>query len=163
MGQPRSSSTEKLETPVGFRGISIARSAIGADSIVQHFPVSPHSNLVALATLGVARVDAIASRQIDNSSSRHMLWPMPVADSVPPAPVRRVRLFRNGRNQAIRIPREFELEADEATMRREGSRLIIEPIVVPRGLCAVLQALEPIDDELPDVDETLAPLDDIKL
>ncbi|MEX2281730.1 MAG: AbrB/MazE/SpoVT family DNA-binding domain-containing protein, partial [Gemmatimonadota bacterium] len=27
---------------------------------------------------------------------------------------RRVRLFRNGRNQAIRIPREFELPGDEA-------------------------------------------------
>jgi antitoxin VapB len=48
-------------------------------------------------------------------------------------------------------------------MRREGSRLIIEPIDSPRGLCAVLQALEPLDDELPDVDQTLAPLDDIEL
>jgi antitoxin VapB len=72
-------------------------------------------------------------------------------------------LFRNGRNQAIRIPREFELEGEEATMRREGSRLIIEPIDIPRGLCAVLNTLEPLDDELPDVDETLAPLDDIEL
>lgn len=92
-----------------------------------------------------------------------MLGPMPPADSVPPVPVRRVRLFRNGRNQAIRIPREFELDAEEATMRREGSRLIIEPIDIPRGLCAVLDALEPLDDELPDVDETLASLDDIEL
>jgi len=88
---------------------------------------------------------------------------MPSADSAPPVPVRRVRLFRNGRNQAVRIPREFELEAEEATMRREGSRLIIEPIDVPRGLCAVLQGLEPLDEELPDVDQTLAPLDDIEL
>jgi len=41
---------------------------------------------------------------------------------------RHVRLFRNGRNQALRIPREFELEADEALIRREGERLIVEPV-----------------------------------
>ena len=39
---------------------------------------------------------------------------------------RHVRLFRNGRNQALRIPREFELEGDEAVLRKEGDRLIIE-------------------------------------
>ena len=33
--------------------------------------------------------------------------------------VRHVRLFRNGRNQALRIPREFEFDADEATVRKE--------------------------------------------
>ncbi len=88
---------------------------------------------------------------------------MPPPDSVPPVPGRRVRLFRNGRNQAIRIPREFELEAEEATMRREGSRLIIEPVNIPRGLCAVLDTLEPLEDELPDVNGNLASLDDIEL
>lgn len=41
---------------------------------------------------------------------------------------RRVKLFRNGRNQAVRIPREFELSGDEAILRREGERLIIEPV-----------------------------------
>ena len=50
---------------------------------------------------------------------------------------RRVRLFRNGRNQAVRIPREFELEGKEAIMRREGDRLVLEP-VRPQGLLAVL-------------------------
>jgi len=40
---------------------------------------------------------------------------------------RHVKLFRNGRNQAVRIPREFELPGDEAIMRREGRRLVIEP------------------------------------
>lgn len=29
---------------------------------------------------------------------------------------RHVRLFRNGRNQAVRIPVEFELPGDEAVM-----------------------------------------------
>ena len=43
-------------------------------------------------------------------------------------PNRHVRLFRNGRNQALRIPREFELEGDEAILRKESGRLIVEPI-----------------------------------
>ena len=34
-------------------------------------------------------------------------------------PARHARLFRNGRNQAVRIPREFELEADEVIVYRE--------------------------------------------
>ena len=41
---------------------------------------------------------------------------------------RHVRLFRNGRNQAVRIPVEFELPGDEAIMRREGDKLVIEPL-----------------------------------
>lgn len=75
---------------------------------------------------------------------------------------RRVRLFRNGRNQAIRIPREFELAGDEAILRREGDRLIIEP-VVKRGLLAALAVLEPIDEDFADPDEGLLPLDDVTL
>ena len=31
---------------------------------------------------------------------------------------RRVRLFRNGRNQLLRIPRELELEGEEALVRK---------------------------------------------
>jgi antitoxin VapB len=42
---------------------------------------------------------------------------------------RRVSLFRNGRNQAVRIPRSFELPGREVVMRKEGDRLIIEPVV----------------------------------
>jgi len=41
---------------------------------------------------------------------------------------RHVRLFRNGANQALRIPREFELPGTEAVLRKEGNRLIVEPI-----------------------------------
>ena len=75
---------------------------------------------------------------------------------------RKVRLFRNGRNQALRIPREFELEGNEATIHKDGERLIVEP-VSPGGLLALLATLEPIDDTFPDVDETLPPLDDTEL
>ena len=41
---------------------------------------------------------------------------------------RHVRLFSNGRNQALRIPRELELEGEEALIHKEGDRLIVEPI-----------------------------------
>ena len=75
---------------------------------------------------------------------------------------RKVRLFRNGRNQALRIPREFELEGNEATIHKDGDRLIVEP-VSKDGLLAVLATLEPLDDTFPDVDETLPPLDDTEL
>jgi len=75
---------------------------------------------------------------------------------------RRVKLFRNGANQAVRIPRELELDGDEATLRREGDRLILEP--VRRGrLLEYLATLDPLDEKFPDVDEGLAPLDDIEL
>lgn len=75
---------------------------------------------------------------------------------------RHVRLFRNGRNQAVRIPREFELKGEEAIMRREGDSLIIEPVPTD-GLLALLSGLKPIDVEFPDVDEGLSDLDDVKI
>ncbi len=57
---------------------------------------------------------------------------------------RHVRLFRIGRNQAVRIPREFELEGDETIIRKEGNRLIVEP-VKKGGLLSVLAGLKTID------------------
>ena len=75
---------------------------------------------------------------------------------------RHVKLFRNGRNQALRIPREFEFEGDEAIVRKEGDRLIVEP-VHQGGLLAVLARLEPLEEEFPDIDETLPPLNDVDL
>ncbi len=75
---------------------------------------------------------------------------------------RNVRLFRNGRNQAIRIPREFELDADSAIIRREDDRLVIEP-VRKKGLLATLATLAPIHEDFPDIDSDLPPLDDVKI
>jgi antitoxin VapB len=75
---------------------------------------------------------------------------------------RPVRLFRNGRNQAVRIPREFELSGDEAVLRKEGDCLIIEPVRKGR-LLALLETLKPLKQKFPDVDEDLAPLDDVAL
>jgi antitoxin VapB len=72
---------------------------------------------------------------------------------------RHVRLFRNGRNQAVRIPREFELPGNEAVMRKEGQRLVIEP-ATPKSLLAVLASLRPLDEAMPDIEELpLEPVD----
>lgn len=76
--------------------------------------------------------------------------------------IRHVRLFRNGRNQAVRIPRDFELEGTEAILRREGECLVIEPVRKGR-LLDLLARLEPIGEKLPDLDDTLGPLDDVEL
>ena len=65
---------------------------------------------------------------------------------------RQVRLFKNGRNQALRIPRDFELPGNEAIIRKEGTRLIIEPVARP-SLLTVLAGLEPIDEDFPPVDD----------
>jgi antitoxin VapB len=63
-----------------------------------------------------------------------------------------VKLFKNGRNQAVRIPRGFELPGREAIMRKEGERLIIEP-VPPKSLLAVLATLRPLGEEFPPIPE----------
>lgn len=75
---------------------------------------------------------------------------------------RHVRLFRNGRNQALRIPREFELEGEEAIIRRDGDRLIVEPVRMG-GLLTLLAGLQTLDETFPDVDESLPSLDDVEL
>ncbi len=75
---------------------------------------------------------------------------------------RQVRIFKNGRNQAIRIPREFELPGDVAIIRRDGDRLIVEP-VVKRSLLALLASWEPLEESIADVDQGLLPLDDIEI
>ncbi|HBH30796.1 MAG: AbrB/MazE/SpoVT family DNA-binding domain-containing protein [Desulfofustis sp. PB-SRB1] len=72
---------------------------------------------------------------------------------------RQVKLFKNGRNQAIRIPREYELPGTEAIIRKEGNRLIIEP-AEHHSLLKVLAGWSSIPDDFPDVDSGLLPLDD---
>ena len=72
--------------------------------------------------------------------------------AVAPQAERRVRLFKNGRSQAVRIPREFELPGKEAIMRKEGERLIIEP-AEKRSLIELLDSWDPIDDEFPPIED----------
>lgn len=65
---------------------------------------------------------------------------------------RHVRLFRNGRSQAVRIPREFELPGADAIMRKEGDKLIIEA-APPRPLLALLATLKPIEEDFAPIDD----------
>jgi antitoxin VapB len=38
------------------------------------------------------------------------------------------KLFRNGRSQAVRLPKEFRFDGTEVSVRREGEAVILEPI-----------------------------------
>jgi antitoxin VapB len=73
---------------------------------------------------------------------------------------RHVKLFRNGRNQAVRIPVEFELPGDEAIMHRDGDRLVIEP-VRKRGLLGLLKVMKPLDEKFPEINDRPPPPEDM--
>ncbi len=82
-----------------------------------------------------------------------MLRHMPINPSGTNVSERHASLFRNGRNQAVRIPREFEMEGTEVLMRKEGDRLILTPIRKNR-LLDLLASWEPLDEGLPDVEDS---------
>ena len=45
----------------------------------------------------------------------------------------RVRVFKNGGSQAIRIPKAFRVDAEEVTIRKVGESLIVEPVYAEWG------------------------------
>jgi antitoxin VapB len=55
-----------------------------------------------------------------------------------PSRPKEAKLFRNNRSQAVRIPVEFELPGDRVMIRREGSKLIIEPVARPTNIIELL-------------------------
>ena len=67
---------------------------------------------------------------------------------------RHVRIFKNGSNQAIRIPREMELDAREATIRKEGNRLVIEPLA-RSSLLQLLATWQPLNVDFLDVSDAV--------
>lgn len=77
-----------------------------------------------------------------------MLRHMPRNFALPPG--RHVKLFKNGRNQAVRIPREFEFTGEDAIMHKEGDRLIIE-LAPPKSLLGLLATLQPLDETFPEI------------
>jgi antitoxin VapB len=66
------------------------------------------------------------------------------------SPERHVKIFKNGRNKAVRIPREFEFPGEEAIMRKEGDRLVIEPVPT-KSLLALLAKLAPLPEDFPPI------------
>jgi antitoxin VapB len=77
--------------------------------------------------------------------ARHMP-PEPAKTS----PERHVKVFKNGRNKAVRIPREFEFPGEDAIMRKEGDRLVIEPVPT-KSLLALLATLKPLPEDFPPI------------
>lgn len=80
---------------------------------------------------------------------------------------RQVRLFRNGRSQAVRIPKEFEFAGEEVTIsKNENGDLVLSQRKANR-ISPILDWLKkngPIDDFPGDPgSDDLLPLDDIKL
>jgi antitoxin VapB len=85
-------------------------------------------------------------------------------------PHRHVSLFRNGANQALRIPKEFELPGTSAWVYRDGPRLVIEPVASQAAsLALAMQGWADLDGDLDassafaDIDRDLLALDDVVL
>jgi virulence-associated protein VagC len=71
------------------------------------------------------------------------------------------KLFKNGRSQAVRLPKEFRFSGDEVLVRSEGEAVILEPIkrkAWPRGYWERLREMrlqadiQPMHITLQDVD-----------
>jgi antitoxin VapB len=68
---------------------------------------------------------------------------------------RRASLFRNGRSQAIRIPKDFELSGEEVIIRKAGGKLIIEAVTRKQTLLEVLASMQPSSEPFPEIDDPL--------
>ena len=83
-----------------------------------------------------------------------------------PSRPKEARLFRNNRSQAVRIPVEFELPGDRVLIHREGSKLIIEPVIRPTNIVELLaewrkEAPLGPEDQLPVIEDMPAHPEDI--
>jgi antitoxin VapB len=70
---------------------------------------------------------------------------------------RHVRIFKNGRSRAVRIPKDLDIFGDEVVMREEGGRVIMEPSK-RRDLREVIDWLRsqpPLgpDEQFPEIDD----------
>lgn len=81
--------------------------------------------------------------------------------------IRSARLFRNGRSQAVRIPKEFEFAGNEVEIYRQpNGDIVLRQKAGTIGLSAVLASLQPLsrEDRFPKIDDgDMSPLKDIDL
>lgn len=63
------------------------------------------------------------------------------------------RLFKNGSNQAIRIPKEMAFDSEQVRLYKEGNKLIIEPLQSKVGLQQLLASWQPLDEDFPDIED----------
>jgi antitoxin VapB len=61
--------------------------------------------------------------------------------------VKKVALFRNGRSQAVRIPREFEFEGTEVSIVRQPDGSLLLTPAKKLSLVELLATLSPIADD----------------
>ena len=71
---------------------------------------------------------------------------------------RHVRIFRNGRSRAVRIPKELDIFGDEVVMREEGGRIVMEQPKRQRTLVELIDWLRsqpPLgpDEQFPEIDD----------
>jgi antitoxin VapB len=58
------------------------------------------------------------------------------------------KVFWSGRSQAVRLPKEFRVEGDEVRIRREGNKIVLEPIPSDWAwLVAWREKYGPLDDD----------------
>ncbi|MGI8747937.1 MAG: antitoxin [Deinococcus sp.] len=61
------------------------------------------------------------------------------------------KVFRSGNSQAVRLPKELRLDADEVSISRHGDALILRPLSRAGSLVAAFDALAGIEgDFLPE-------------
>jgi antitoxin VapB len=71
------------------------------------------------------------------------------------------KVFRNGRSQAVRLPREFRVHGDRVRVRRVGRGVLLEPILDLPTWFAQLDRLGP-EPFLPEGrDQPLTPTRDV--
>lgn len=70
---------------------------------------------------------------------------------------REVSVFRNGRSQAVRIPKEFEFSSDSVMVSRdEDGTVHLRPKMRKRSLIEVLDWLAqqpPLDEKMPEIED----------
>ena len=69
----------------------------------------------------------------------------------------KVKVFKNGRSRAVRIPKELDFDGDEVIFRKESNgRLSLEPLArkrSPKGLVEWLRSQPPLDEGFPEIED----------
>lgn len=58
------------------------------------------------------------------------------------------KVFWSGNSQAVRLPKEFRVEGDECTIRREGNTIILEPTARREWSQGFWECLGSLDDDV---------------
>jgi antitoxin VapB len=64
-----------------------------------------------------------SARQLNEDASRYISSGIDQLEK----PMQTAKLFKNGRSQAVRLPKEFRFEGEEVYVRREGNSIVLSP------------------------------------